>query len=89
MKVHYEHKTYADNRFMEKGVELQMNSNSYWEAKRNYEYSCMLCCTRNVGACECAHCPIREAMLTNAEKIFWKKIPKQEYEWIRKERELR
>lgn len=79
---------YKDNRFEQKGVELQMDSNSWWEAKRNYNYSCMLCCTRNVGATRCANCPIREAMLTNAH-IFRKRMPKQELEWVEKERELR
>jgi len=81
-------KEYRDNRFEQKGVELQMDSNNWWQAKRNYEYSCMLCCTRGVGATQCAHCPIREAMLTNA-MIFLKKMPKQEIEWVEKERELR
>lgn len=78
---------YKDSRFEQKGVELQMDSNNWWQAKRNYEYSCMLCCTRGVGATQCAHCPIREAMLTNA-MIFRKKMPKQEIEWVEKEREL-
>lgn len=79
---------YKDSRFEQKGVELQMDSNNWWQAKRNYNYSCMLCCTRGVGATQCAHCPIREAMLTNA-MIFRKKMPKQEWTWVEKERELR
>lgn len=79
---------YKDSRFEQKGVELQMDSNSWWQAKRNYEYSCMLCCTKGVGATQCANCPIREAMLTNAV-IFRKRMPKQELEWVNKERELR
>lgn len=73
--------------FMDKGVQLQMDSNSWWQAKRNYLYSCMLCCSRGVGACKCANCPIREAMLTNAE-IFERKMPKQEKDWVQKEKEL-
>lgn len=88
MKAYFTHRDYADNRFMEKGVELQMNANNWWQAKKSYNYSCMLCCTRNVGAVQCAHCPIREAMLTNAI-IFRKKMPKQEKEWVQKERDLR
>lgn len=79
---------YKDHRFEQKGVELQMDSNSWWEAKKNYNYSCMLCCTRNVGATKCSSCPIREALLTNAQ-IFAKRMPKQELEWVQKERELR
>lgn len=81
-------KDYKDHRFEQKGVELQMDSNSWWQAKRNFEYSCMLCCSRNVGAVQCSHCPIREAMLTNT-MIFRKRMPKQELEWVQKERELR
>lgn len=81
-------KDYKDNRFEQKGVELQMDANSWWQAKKRYNYSCMLCCTRGVGATQCARCPIREAMLTNA-KIFIKKMPRQELEWVEKERELR
>jgi len=79
---------YKDNRFEQKGVELQMDANSWWQAKRSYNYSCMLCCTMGVGAVQCAHCPIREAMLTNAV-IFRKRMPRQELEWVEKERELR
>ena len=78
---------YSSNRFMEKGVELQMNANSWWDAKKAYNYSCMLCCTKGCGAIKCAHCPIRGAMLTNAG-IFKEKMPKQELEWVEKERQL-
>ena len=78
---------YKDNRFEQKGVELQMDSQNWWQAKKAYNYSCMLCCCRNVGAVKCTHCPIREAVLTNAQ-IFWKRMPKQEREWAMKEKEL-
>ena len=73
--------------FMDKGVQLQMNSNSWWQAKRNYLYSCMLCCSRGVGNCKCDACPIRQAMLVNAD-IFQKRMPKQELDWVQKEKEL-
>lgn len=73
--------------FYDKGVELQMQSNSWWQAKRNYLYSCMLCCTRNAGICRCDHCPIREALLVNAD-IFSQKMPKQEQDWVEKEKKL-
>ena len=80
---------YKDNRFEQKGVELQMNANNWWQAKRSYIYSCMLCCTTGVGgAMKCAQCPIRAAMLNNA-MIFRKRMPKQELEWVEQERELR
>lgn len=88
MKAYFVRREYADNRFMEKGVELQMNAQNWWQAKKSYNYSCMLCCTKGCGAVQCAHCPIREAMLTNAI-IFRKKMPKQEKEWVQKERDLR
>ena len=78
---------YKDNRFEKKGIELQMDANSWWQAKRSYNYSCMLCCTKNVGALKCTTCGIREAMLCNA-KIFEKRMPRQEKEWVQKEREL-
>lgn len=87
MKAYVTRREYADNRFMDKGVELQMNANSWWEAKKAYNYSCMLCCTRGCGAMKCASCPIRQAMLTNA-KIFNSKMPKQEKRWVLEEAEL-
>ena len=87
MKAFYANKDYADHRFEQKGIELQMDSNSWWAAKRNFNYSCMLCCTRGISATRCTNCPIREAMLVNAE-IFWKKMPRQEKEWVMNEKEL-
>lgn len=72
--------------FYDKGVELQFNANSWWDSKRNYLYSCMLCCTRG-GTMKCETCPIRGAMLENA-RIFEKKMPVQEKEWVKKEKEL-
>lgn len=74
-------------RFNEIGVEFQMNANNWWTAKRNYMHSCMLCVMRPDHS-DCAHCPIREAMLTNAQ-IFKDRMPKQERYWVEKERELR
>ena len=87
MTAFYVNRDYSDHRFEQKGVELQMDSNSWWQAKRNFNYSCMLCCTRGVGVSKCANCPIREAMLTNAQ-IFWKKMPRQERKWVMNEKEL-
>lgn len=78
---------YSDDRFEKMGVELQMDSNSFEAAKRNYELSCMLCCSKGCGAIQCAHCRIREAMLTNA-RIFRKKMSDKDKEWVEKEREL-
>ena len=72
--------------FYDNGVELQMNANSWWEAKRSYLYSCMLCCSRG-GTMKCSNCPVRSAMIENA-KIFERRMPKQEQEWVRKEKEL-
>lgn len=79
--------TYGDNRFMRMGTEMQMNANNWWTAKYRFERSCMLCCTKGVGAVQCVQCPIREALLTNAS-VFWKKMPKQEHEWVKQEKEL-
>ncbi len=73
-------------RFNEIGVELQMNSNNWWAAKRNYLHSCQLCVIKP-GAPKCEHCPIREALLVNAQ-IFEKRMPKQELLWVEKERKL-
>ena len=80
-------RNYADNRFMQMGVIQQMNANSWEEARSRYENSCMMCCTRGVGAVECAHCPIREAMLSNAT-IFRFKLTEKDKKWVAKEREL-
>lgn len=79
--------SYADNRFQQIGVQKQMNANSWETAKSEYENSCQLCCTRGVGAVECAHCKIREAMLTNA-LVFRYKMSEKDKKWVRKEREL-
>ena len=86
MKVHHD-RSWAGNRFMEKGVELQERAINWRAAVQNYEYSCMLCCTRNIGATDCATCPIRQAMLNNADTM-WKSIPKEDYQWIENERKL-
>lgn len=86
MKVHHD-RSWSGNRFMEKGVELQKDAISWTGAKRSYEYSCMLCCTRNIGATDCANCPIRAAMLDNVD-VMWKSIPKTDYKWIEDERKL-
>jgi len=87
MKAYFTEKCYADNRFMQKGVELQMDANSWYAAKRAYEYSCLLCCTRGVGAVDCSQCPIRGAMLTNSI-VFRKKLTKEDKEWVERERKL-
>lgn len=79
---------YSDNRFERMGVEQQMDANSWTAAKQAYENACMLCCTKGCGAMQCAHCKIREAMLTNA-RIFRKKLTEDDKEWVEKERELR
>ena len=80
-------RSYADNRFMDIGVMQQMDANSWREAKTRYENSCALCCTKGVGAVQCAHCRIRNAMLSNAT-IFRHKLTEQDKKWVRKEREL-
>ena len=86
MKVHHD-RSWASNRFMEKGVELQIRAINWHAVVQNYEYSCMLCCTRNIGATDCATCPIRQAMLNNADRM-WKSIPSEDYKWIEEERRL-
>ena len=78
----------ADNRFERVGVELQMNANSWQTAKQEYEHCCMLCCVKGCGAVQCAHCKIREAMLVNAEQIFWKKLSEEDKAWVKREKEL-
>ena len=80
---------YADNRFEKTGVHMQMDANSWEEAKEKYEQCCLLCCTKEVGAMKCAGCKIREAFLINAELIFQSKLTKSDKEWIREEKELR
>lgn len=79
--------TYGEHRFYRMGTDMQNGATNYWTAKHRFERSCMLCCTKSVGALECAVCPIREAFLANAS-AFWKGIPKQEKEWIQAEKEL-
>ena len=79
---------YSDNRFERMGVEQQMDANSWAAAKQAYENACMLCCTKGCGAMQCAHCKIREAMLTNA-RIFRRKLTEDDKEWVERERELR
>ena len=79
---------YSDNRFERMGVEQQMDANSWTAAKQAFENACMLCCTKGCGAMQCAHCKIREAMLTNA-RIFRRKLTEDDKEWVEKERELR
>ena len=78
---------YADNRFARKGVDLQMNANSFRRARRSFDYSCMLCCRKNVGAIQCASCPIREAFLENG-KIFAEKLSDDDKLYLKEEREL-
>lgn len=81
-------KRYATTRFYEKGVELQNEATSWWDAKKQYQHSCMLCCMSNrPGVTDCASCPIRAAMLNNAD-FYWRRMPKQEYAWVEQERRL-
>lgn len=87
MKAFYEKRDYASNRFMNKGVDLQMTATNWWEAKKLYNYSCMLCASRGIGAVNCASCPIRSAMLTNALR-YWDKMPKQEKKFVEREQRL-
>ena len=80
---------YANNRFMERGVELQMGCFTYWYAKKQYMHSCMICCSQGKGgATKCATCPIRAAFLANCE-VFDNRIPKEEKEnFIQREKDL-
>lgn len=79
---------YSDNRFEQMGVALQMDANSWQAAKQAYEQTCLLCCSKGVGAIQCAMCPIRGAMLENAH-VFRKKLTEADKEFIEKEKELR
>ena len=82
-------KIFADNRFEKAGVILQMNANSWDAAKDKFNETCLLCCTKDVGAVKCAGCKIREAFLVNAEIIFRSKLSEVDKEWIKEEKELR
>ena len=80
---------FADNRFEKAGVVLQMNANSWDAAKDKFNETCLLCCTKDVGAVKCAGCKIREAFLVNAEIIFRSKLSEVDKELIKEEKELR
>ena len=47
-------------RFEEKGVELQQNSVTKFQARTRFEHSCELCCTRGMRI-SCDRCAIRVA----------------------------
>lgn len=47
-------------RFEERGVELQQDSVSRFQAEKRFEYSCNLCCNRGYRI-ECECCAIRIA----------------------------
>lgn len=79
---------YADTRFEKMGVHMQMDANSWEAAKSQYEKCCLLCCTKEVGAMQCASCKIREAFLLNAELIFRSKLTTEDRDWVKKEKEL-
>lgn len=79
--------TYGEHRFYKMGTDMQINATNYWTAKHRFERSCMLCCSKSVGALECVVCPIREAFLNNAS-AFWDRIPKQEKDWVNQEKKL-
>jgi len=82
-------KEYADTRFEKIGVNMQMDANSWETAKERYNQCCLLCCTKEVGAMQCAGCKIREAFLVNAELIFRSKLTEQDRKWLKTEKELR
>lgn len=78
----------TEKRFVKIGVELQMNANSWQRSKQSYLYSCSLCCSRpDCLAMDCEHCPIRQAMFTNAD-IMKRQLTQEDYEWLEKERNL-
>lgn len=49
------------SRFYEIGVDRQYEAKTPAEAKRQYEKSCALCCTRPGYRCDCDRCPIATA----------------------------
>lgn len=60
----------VNNKFQEKGVELQETAPTFKSAIKRFDASCIKCCMRNVEGRNdpCATCPIREALLANAAK---------------------
>lgn len=71
----------ANDRFTEKGVELQQNAKNMKQAEMRFEGSCTRCTMFKRNA-DCEACPIREALYGNVVKFHCQ--PK-DYPWVEKE----
>lgn len=63
-------KPIKSSKFEENGIQKQEEAYKVSFAKRCFEYSCELCCSRNLRASgTCSNCPIKEAHIRALTRI--------------------
>lgn len=73
--------------FWDEGVDRQVQARNLYNAKKQFDNSCMLCCMQNKRmSCDC--CPIRNAFELNAS-IYSDTVPASYYAMVLKELEKR
>ena len=80
--------TLKSSKFEENAIRKQDEAYKVSFAKRSFEYSCEMCCSRNLRASgTCSNCPIKEAHIraltriaSEGEKNFCRQSMKRDYE---------
>lgn len=73
--------------FWDEGVDRQVNAWNLYNAKKQFDNSCMICCQQN-RRMSCYCCPIRNAYELNVS-IYSDKVPASYYEMVLKDLEKR
>lgn len=73
--------------FWDEGVDRQVHARNLYNAKKQFDNSCMLCCLQNKRmSCDC--CPIRNAFELNAS-IYADSVPSKYFELVLQDLEKR
>ena len=73
--------------FWDEGVDRQVRARNLYNAKKQFDNSCMLCCLQNKRmSCDC--CPIRNAFELNAS-IYADSVPSKYFELVLQDLEKR
>ena len=73
--------------FWDEGVDRQVQARNLYNAKKQFDNSCMLCCMQNKRmSCDC--CPIKNAYELNVS-IYSDKVPASYYAMVLKDLEKR
>ena len=73
--------------FWDEGVDRQVRARNLYNAKKQFDNSCMLCCLQNKRM-SCDGCPIRNAFELNAS-IYADSVPSKYFELVLQDLEKR